>query len=82
MNDIEQQVCSDILDRQQLGIKKYGLTVAQNPLDLRQWLTHQYEELLDAAVYCRRAIAELDRMAARDAKLSEFIKAVKERDDA
>ncbi|UOF77722.1 hypothetical protein [Caudoviricetes sp.] len=39
---------------------KYGLTVADNPLTLRAWLQHQYEELLDAAVYCRRAIEELD----------------------
>lgn len=82
MMDIEQQVCADILERQQLGIKKYGTTLAQNPLDLRQWLTHQYQELLDAALYCRRALAELDRMAERDAKLSEFNKAVKEIDDA
>ena len=29
-------------------------------LELRQWLQHQYEELLDAAVYCRRAIQEID----------------------
>jgi hypothetical protein len=39
---------------------KYGLTVADNPLTLRAWLQHQYEELLDAAIYCRRALEELD----------------------
>lgn len=60
IKDIEKQVCADILARQQLGIAKYGTTVAQNPLELRQWLQHQYEELLDAAVYCRRALAEID----------------------
>jgi hypothetical protein len=58
--DIEKQVCADILDRQDKGIAKYGTTVAKNPLELRQWLQHQYEELLDAAVYCRRAIQEID----------------------
>lgn len=60
---IEAIVCNDITSRQQLGINKYGTTVADNPLALRQWLEHQYEELLDAAVYCRRAIAEIDANA-------------------
>lgn len=58
--DIERQVCIDIIDRQVKGIAKYGTTVAKNPLELRQWLQHQYEELLDAAVYCKRAIQEID----------------------
>lgn len=58
--DTESQVCMDIIERQRRGIAKYGTTVAQNPLELRQWLHHQYEELLDAAVYCRRAIQEID----------------------
>jgi len=58
---IESIVCEDIAKRQQLGINKYGTTVASNPLSLREWLQHQYEELLDAAVYARRAIAEIDK---------------------
>jgi len=57
----EKRVCEDIAHRQEMGLIKYGLTVADNPLTLRAWLQHQYEELLDAAVYCRRAIEELDR---------------------
>lgn len=56
----EKRVCEDIEKRQALGLQKYGTSVEQNPLQLRDWLQHQYEELLDAAVYCRRAIEELD----------------------
>jgi hypothetical protein len=56
----EAAVCEDIARRQQLGIKKYGTTVADNPLSLKQWLTHAYEESLDHAVYLKRAIAEID----------------------
>lgn len=56
----EKRVCEDIEKRQALGLQKYGTSVEQNPLLLRDWLQHQYEELLDAAVYCRRAIEELD----------------------
>lgn len=45
----ERRVCDLIAQRQSLGLNKYGTTVAENPLTLRQWLVHQQEELLDAA---------------------------------
>lgn len=57
---IEAMVCEEIARRQQMGIAKYGTTVADNPLTLREWLQHAYEETLDKAVYLRRAIAEID----------------------
>lgn len=53
-------VCLDIAMRQQMGIKKYGTTVKDNPLQLRAWLQHGYEEALDLAVYLKRSIQELD----------------------
>lgn len=53
---IEALVCHDITQRQQLGIEKYGTTVADNPLTHVEWLQHAYEECLDMAVYLRRAI--------------------------
>lgn len=56
----EQKVCEDISTRQQMGIRKYGTTVEQNKLSLRQWLQHAYEETLDQAIYLRRAIEEID----------------------
>ena len=57
----EARVCAMIASRQRLGISKYGTTVARNPLELRAWLQHQLEELLDAAIYVQRAIEEIDR---------------------
>jgi hypothetical protein len=60
MKDTEQEVCKNILDRQQLGIKKYGRTVAGNPLTERQWLQHGYEEALDLAIYLKRLMQEMD----------------------
>ncbi len=59
--DVELQVVTDVVDRQKRGLNKYGMTVANNPLSLREWLQHQYEELLDAAIYCKRAIMEIDK---------------------
>lgn len=64
IKDTETEVCADIKRRQELGIAKYGTTVAQNPLELRQWLQHSYEEQLDNAVYTKRAIQELDKIIA------------------
>ena len=60
VSGIEALVCADIAARQALGIKKYGQTVADNPLPLRAWLRHGYEEALDLAVYLRRSMAEID----------------------
>ncbi len=59
----EARVCADIAARQNIGRAKYGTTVEGNTLPLRAWLQHQYEELLDAAIYCRRSIEEMDRNA-------------------
>lgn len=59
---IEAAVCADIARRQAFGIAKYGQTVANNPLDVRSWLQHAYEECLDQAVYLKRAIAEIDSL--------------------
>lgn len=57
----EARVCADITARQALGIKKYGTTVEANPLPLRQWLQHAYEETLDQAIYLKRTIEEIER---------------------
>lgn len=57
----EASVCRDIAERQQLGLAKYGTSVADNPLELRQWMQHCYEELLDASVYIKRAMEEMDK---------------------
>lgn len=57
---IEALVCREVARRQQFGLQKYGTSVADNPLKLRAWLQHAYEETLDKAVYLRRAIAEID----------------------
>ena len=54
-----------IADRQARGIAKYGITLADNPLSLREWLQHLLEEQLDAAAYTLRAIEEIDKPSNR-----------------
>lgn len=62
---IEAKVCADIEARQQLGMNKYGVSVEDNPLTLREWLEHAYQECLDQAIYLRRAMQQLDRDQSR-----------------
>lgn len=56
----EARVCADIAKRQALGMEKYGVSVADNPLSLKEWLQHAYEETLDKAIYLKRAIENID----------------------
>lgn len=56
---IEAQVCADIARRQALGLVKYGISVADNPLTLLAWMQHAYEEALDQAIYLKRAMVEI-----------------------
>lgn len=51
-----------LLERSQLGIRKYGCTLDRNDLTDRQWLYHLQDKLLDAAVYAQRLIFELYRL--------------------
>jgi hypothetical protein len=58
---IEAMVSYDIADRQNRGISKYGTTVYNNPLELKEWLIHAYEECLDQAIYLKRSIVEIEK---------------------
>jgi hypothetical protein len=60
---VELQVCQDITERQAHGLAKYGVSVADNPLSLREWLQHAYEEGLDKVIYLRRAMNEIDKQS-------------------
>lgn len=73
----EKAVCDDIARRQQLGLAKYGVSVRDNPLSLREWTQHAYEETLDQAVYLKRIIeelvaAEFEVMAANQQRLNDI----------
>lgn len=54
------KTCALLLSRSAVGVRKYGTTLAANPLSMREWLVHLRDELLDGALYAQRAIDELD----------------------
>lgn len=59
---IEAIVCQEIARRQQLGIKKYGITVESNNLTLMEWVRHAKEEALDMAIYLAKIESKLKAM--------------------
>lgn len=54
-----------LLQRSQVGLKKYGITTEREDLSLRDWLQHALEEALDNAVYLKAAIAKIDQAEAK-----------------
>ncbi len=57
---VEGRVCEMIAERQQKGIAKYGVSVDDNPLSLKEWLQHDLEETLDKAIYIKKAIEVIE----------------------
>jgi hypothetical protein len=60
MSNTLDEVIKDMIDRENLGLKKYGTTVDREDLSLRDWLQHAYEESLDKSLYLKAAIRKLD----------------------
>ncbi len=56
MSKIEDEVCKKIQARSDVGKKKYGVTMEEEVLSIRQWLVHLQEELMDAAVYVEKLL--------------------------
>ena len=55
------QNCLELIQREQVGIKKYGVTLSDADLSHEQVLQHLLEEQLDAANYTRKALMTASR---------------------
>ena len=60
MSKIEDEVCKKIQARSDVGKKKYGVTMEEEVLSIRQWLVHLQEELMDAAVYVEKLLGLIE----------------------
>lgn len=65
--DVEARVCAEIMKRQAVGLKKYGQRLCDNPADILARLQHLLEEQLDAAIYTRWAMDQLEATTHKDA---------------
>lgn len=61
-DSIVESVRQDLLDRSEVGIKKYNTTLDREDLDTVDWLVHAYEEMLDGALYLKRAQQDVQDM--------------------
>lgn len=62
-DDIEQAIVDRILSRKAVGLRKYGISVAdRTDLSPVEWLTHFSEELMDALVYAEKLKRQLEAM--------------------
>lgn len=48
--------------RQRAGYEEYGTTMADNKGDLRYWVTHLQEEMMDSIVYAEKILEILDKL--------------------
>jgi uncharacterized coiled-coil DUF342 family protein len=61
-DSIVESVRQDLLDRSEVGIKKYNTTLDREDLDLFDWIEHTRQELLDGALYLTRAKKDVEEM--------------------
>jgi len=54
------QVMNDLNDRSRIGVEKYGVTLERTDLELKDWLQHLLEELMDATLYLKRIQNEIN----------------------
>ena len=54
-DQIIKQVIDKIQSRSDVGYKKYGVTLDEDPSKMIDWLNHLQEELMDAVLYLQKA---------------------------
>ena len=63
--NVEDRVIGKILERREIGKKKYGTTMERKDLSFVQWLNHLQEELLDAAIYIEKVKDDTNHCAGK-----------------
>lgn len=53
-------VVERILQRADVGLRKYGVTTERTDLSTVQWLTHLQEELMDSIIYIEKLKNEIN----------------------
>jgi len=52
---VVERVVTKFVSRSDVGFKKYGVTLEQDPAAMFEWLNHLQEELMDAVLYLQKA---------------------------
>lgn len=62
-----------LIQRDETGLRKYGVSLDRQDLTIEQWLEHQTEELLDGAGYAQSALREIRKLRAKLVELETTI---------
>ena len=52
---VVERVVDKFVGRSDVGFKKYGVTLEDDPSDMLAWLNHLQEEMMDAVLYLQKA---------------------------
>ena len=52
---VVESVVDKFVGRSDVGYKKYGVTLEEDPSEMLEWLNHLQEELMDAVLYLQKA---------------------------
>jgi hypothetical protein len=58
-DSIVEEVRQDLLDRSEVGIKKYNTTLDRDDLTTVEWVQHALEEAMDLSLYLKRLYKDL-----------------------
>ena len=54
------KLCAELKARREMGLNKYGVSIDDNQLTIKQWLQHAKEEAMDMALYLHKAQKQLN----------------------
>ncbi len=52
---VVERVVDKFISRSDVGFKKYGVTMQDDQSNLKEWLNHLQEELMDAILYIQKS---------------------------
>ena len=67
-----EKVITQLRDREEEGLLKYGVNTERTDLTTLQWLQHLQEELMDASVYIEKLKNEMKETRQKDFNNSEI----------
>jgi len=68
---IVERVVDKFITRSDVGFKKYGITLDNDPSDVFAWINHLQEELMDATLYLQK-LKEATSIELQEALLKKY----------
>jgi len=68
---VVERVVNKFITRSDVGFKKYGITLDNDPSDVFAWINHLQEELMDATLYLQK-LKEATSIELQEALLKKY----------